>query len=67
MEGVAPGMGIGPRFCSSVPHRQEGSLTSCMQWQGLRAEMSRGHSACQLLHQVPGAMGNPQQWPLNLP
>lgn len=67
MEGVAPGMGIGPRFWSSVPHRQEGSLTSCMQWQGLRAEMSRGHSACQLLHQVPEAMGNPQQWPLSLP
>lgn len=44
-----------PKFCSSVPHRQEGSLTSCMQWQRLRAEISRGHSAHQLLHQVPGA------------
>lgn len=22
---------------------QEGSLMGCMQWQGLRAEMSRGH------------------------
>lgn len=24
-----------PKFCSSVPHRQEGSLSSCMQWQRL--------------------------------
>lgn len=28
------GTGIGPRFCSSVLHGQEGSLTGCMQWQG---------------------------------
>lgn len=59
VEGVTSGMGIGPRFCSSVPHPLEGSLTSCMQWQGLRAEMNRGHSACQLLHQVPGGHGKP--------
>lgn len=31
---VSPGTGIGPRFCSSVPHHQEGSLTGFMQGQG---------------------------------
>lgn len=33
--------GIGPRFCSSVPHHQEGYLTGFMQGQGRRAERSR--------------------------
>lgn len=54
VEGREPGTGTGPWFCPLVPHGQEGSLTSCMQWQGLRAEARRGHSACQLLCQVPG-------------
>lgn len=56
---------------ASVLRGQEGSLMDCMQWQGLRAEMSRGHRiptvlTSQPLHQVPGGKENLHKWPLDL-
>lgn len=55
VEGVEPGTGTGPKvlfFSSSPPGRVPEQLHAVAE---ARAEISRGHSACQLLHQVPGA------------